>query len=151
MRNGASARGTRAARGTKTTSVSCGALRRNVKATRRPERKSFLVIHPSARGLSGEKRAGKLRVRNSAKATTFAGRTDPYGCFNRNDGDEDAAAAAAMAAALHPHNPRARASHSRSESRQDPGVYRQNETLRDREGEADRSPINIRSGRRATS
>jgi len=47
----------------------CGTLRRNVKATRRPERKSFLVIHPSARGPPGEKRPVNCGSAIPAKAT----------------------------------------------------------------------------------
>jgi len=47
--------------------VARDALRCNVKATGRPERKSFLVIHPSARGPAGRKKAGKLRIRRNSR------------------------------------------------------------------------------------
>lgn len=56
----------------------CGTLRRNVKATRRSERKSFLVIHPSARGLPGRKK-GPVNCGSaiSAKATLSLPASDP--------------------------------------------------------------------------
>lgn len=65
----------------------CGTLRRNVKATRRSERKSFLVIHPSARGLPGRKK-GPVNCGSaiSAKATLSACVWSARGCFNSRDG-----------------------------------------------------------------
>jgi len=66
--------------------VARNALRCNVKATGRPERKSFLVIHPSARGPAGRKKAGKLRIRRNSRqsdGSSVAPRLIRHGCFNR--------------------------------------------------------------------
>lgn len=100
----------------------CGTLRRNVKATRRPERKSFLVIHPSARGLPGEKRPVNCGSRNS-RPKRLCPATDPPRMFQSR-------ATPGVTNARPYNNPRRVPFHDEEDD--DPGgdlscVYRQNE------------------------